>query len=172
MENERESIDFGQLLADNIGNTGTELKDMEYGSNQRLNEAKIFDMQAARVLEEFQKSNEIALQEERLEFEKERIKEELILKRNIESERLKADMEKFNKEIALKREIETLRLSIEEKKARNEIRGLWARVLLAGIEVGTGVGLGLLYLKVNMTYGGLIGKDGKKFWDEIRHIKI
>ena len=44
--------------------------------------------------------------------------------------------------------------------------------ILAGIEVASGVVLGLLYLKVNLSYGGLIGKDGKKFWDEIKHIKL
>ena len=49
---------------------------------------------------------------------------------------------------------------------------MWCKVALAGVEVGSGIVLGLIYLKANFAYGGLIGKDGKKFWDEIKHIKI
>ena len=81
-------------------------------------------------------------------------------------------MSKFDKELEQRRQLEELRLKIEEKKAKHEIWGLWAKVALAAIEVASAIGLGLLYLKVNLSYGGLIGKDGKKFWDEIKHIKL
>lgn len=169
---ERETMDFGQLLADNIGMTGTELKDMETGSTQRLNEAKIFDMQAARVLEEYQKTAAIEAENERLGIEKLKLDEEITLKRDIEEAKIAQDMDKFEKELEQRRQLEELRLKIEEKKAKHEIWGLWAKVVLAGIEVASAIGLGLLYLKVNLSYGGLIGKDGKKFWDEIKHIKL
>ena len=169
---EKEQKDFGQLLGENLGITGEELQEMETGSTQRLNEAKIFDMQCSKALEEYQKRMQIDLDQQKLEFEKEKTAEEVTLKRNIESERNKLEMEKFDKELAMRREFENLKLQIEEKKARQEIWGLWAKVALAGVEVASGVGLGLLYLKVNLEYGGLVGKDGKRFWDAIRNIKI
>lgn len=164
--------DFAELLGENLGLTGEELVDMELGSTQRLNEAKIFDMQAGKALEEYQKRMQIEIEQQKLDLEREKAAEEVTLKRNIEAERNKTEMEKFNKELQMKRELEEMKLMIEEKKAKHEIWGLWAKVALALIEVASGIGLGLLYLKVNLSYGGLIGKDGKKFWDEIKHIKI
>lgn len=169
---EKEQKDFGQLLGENLGITGEELQDMETGSTQRLNEAKIFDMQCSKALDEYQKRMQIELDQERLEFEKEKAAEDAILRRNIEAEKNKVDMEKFDKELAMRRSLEEYKLSIEEKKAKHEIWGLWAKVILAGVEVASGIGLGLLYLKINLEYGGLIGKDGKRFWDAIRQIKI
>ena len=46
---EKEQKDFGQLLGENLGLTGEELQSMDTGSNQRLNEAKIFDMQFVNI---------------------------------------------------------------------------------------------------------------------------
>lgn len=169
---EKEQKDFGQLLGENLGITGEELQNLDVGSNQRLNEAKIFDMQCSKALEEYQKRMAIEIDQDKLEFEKEKAAEEVTLRRNIEAERNKLEMEKFDKELAMRREIENYKLMIEEKKAKHEIWGLWSKVALAGVEVASGIGLGLLYLKVNLEYGGLVGKDGKRFWDAIRNIKI
>lgn len=169
---EKEQKDFGQLLGENLGLTGEELQSMDTGSNQRLNEAKIFDMQCSKALEEYQKRMQIDLDQQRLDFERDKAAEEATLKRNIEAERNKLEMEKFTKELEFRRTIEEYRLAVEEKKANNEIKALWAKVILAAIEVGSGIGLGFLYLKVNLEYGGLVGKDGKRFWDAIRNIKI
>ena len=172
MDEERESKDFVDLLGENLGVTGEELQTLETGSPKRLNEAKVFDMQCKTALDEYQKRMQIDLDQQRLEFDKEKAAEDAILRRNIESERNALEMEKFDKELAMRREFESYKLAIEEKKANHEIWGLWAKVALAGIEVASGVGLGLLYLKVNLEYGGLVGKDGKRFWDAIRNIKI
>ena len=169
---DEEQKDFTELLGENLGLTGAELVDMELGSTQRLNEAKIFDMQAGKALDEYQKRMQIELEQQKLDLEREKVAEEATLKRNIEETRSKTEMEKFERELLMKRELEEMKLKIEEKKANHEIWGLWAKVALAAIEVASGIGLGLLYLKVNLSYGGLIGKDGKKFWDEIKHIKI
>lgn len=164
--------DFAELLGENLGLTGEELVDMELGSTQRLNEAKIFDMQAGKALEEYQKRMQIDIDQQKLDLEREKAADEATLRRNIEEMKNKTEMEKFERELYMKRELEEMKLRIEEKKAKHEIWGLWAKVGLALIEVASGIGLGLLYLKVNLSYGGLIGKDGKKFWDEIKHIKI
>lgn len=169
---EKEQKDFVDLLGENLGLTGEELQSMETGSTQRLNEAKIFDMQCSKALDEYQKRMAIELDQEKLEFEKEKAAEEVVLKRNIEQERNDLEMAKFEKELEMRRSLEEYKLAIEEKKANHEIWGLWAKVALAAIEVASGVGLGLLYLKVNLEYGGLVGKDGKRFWDAIRNIKI
>lgn len=169
---ENETKDFGQLLGENLGITGEELQNLETGSNQRLNEAKIFDMQAGKALDEYQKRMQIDLEQQRLEFEKVKAADEALMRRNIEAERNKLEMEKYEKELAFKRAIEEYKLAIEEKKANSEIRALWAKVILAAVEVASGIGLGLLYLKVNLQYGGFVGKDGKRFWDAIRNIKI
>ena len=169
---EKDQKDFTDLLGENLGITGEGLEELEIGSKQRLDEAKIFDLQCNAALNEYQKRMEADLAVEKLEFEKEKAKEELKLKANIEAERNKLEMEKFDRELALKREMELLKIEVEQKKANNEIRGLWAKVALAGVEVASGIGLGLIYLKVNLEYGGLVGKDGKRFWDAIRNIKI
>lgn len=169
---EKEQKDFVDLLGENLGVTGEDLQEMETGSTERLNEAKIFDMQCGKALDEYQKRMQIDIEQQRLEFEKDKAAEEATLKRNIESERNALEMEKFDKELAMRRSIEEYKLAIEEKKARNEIWGLWAKVALAAVEVASGIGLGLLYLKINLEYGGLVGKDGKRFWDAIRNIKI
>ena len=169
---EEEQKDFGQLLGENLGLTGEELQNLGPGTTQRLNEAKIFDMQCSKALDEYQKRMAIEIDQQKLEFEKEKAAEEATLRRNIEAEKNKLEMEKFEKELAMRRSIEEYKLSIEEKKANHEIWGLWAKVILAGLEVASGIGLGLLYLKVNLEYGGLVGKDGKRFWDAIRNIKI
>ena len=158
---ENETKDFGQLLGENLGITGEELQNLETGSNQRLNEAKIFDMQAGKALDEYQKRMQIDLEQQRLEFEKVKAADEALMRRNIEAERNKLEMEKYEKELAFKRAIEEYKLAIEEKKANSEIRALWAKVILAAVEVASGIGLGLLYLKVNLQYGGFVGKDGK-----------
>jgi len=169
---EKDQKDFTDLLGENLGLTGEGLEELEIGSKQRLDEAKIFDMQCNAAINEFQKRMEIDIQERRLDFEEQKATKELKLKANIETERNRIEMEKFEKELALRRSIEEYKLAVEEKKANHEIRALWAKVILAAVEVASGIGLGLLYLKVNLTYGGLVGKDGKRFWDAIRNIKI
>lgn len=169
---EKEQKDFTDLLGENLGITGEALEELEIGSKARSDEAKIFDMQCNAALNEYQKRMEADIQERKLDFEEQKVTEELKLKANIETERNRIEMKKFEKELALKRSIEEYKLAVEEKKANHEIRALWAKVILAAVEVASGIGLGLLYLKVNLTYGGLVGKDGKRFWDAIRNIKI
>lgn len=169
---DKEQKDFTDLLGENLGITGEGLEELEIGSKQRLDEAKIFDLQCNAALNEYQKRMEVEQNAEKLEFEKERSIEELKLKANIEAERNRLEMDKFEKELALRRSIEEYKLAVEEKKANHEIRALWAKVILAAVEVASGIGLGLIYLKVNLEYGGLVGKDGKRFWDAIRNIKI
>ena len=172
MEEERETMDFEQLLSENLGSTGVILKEMEVGSSERLNEAKIFDMQCKATLDMYEKTNVILEREARLDFDREKFDKELELKREIEKIRIESDERKFEKELEFKEKIEQMKYEDLKRKDKNEIAALWSKVALAGVEIASGIGLGLLYLKVNLSYGGLIGKDGKRFWDEIRRIKI
>ena len=172
MEEERPTMDFEQLLSENLGSTGAILKDMEVGSQDRLNEAKIYDMQCKATIELYEKTNQILEKEAQLDFDREKFDKELELKEKIEKERIAADERKFEKELELRKQIEEMKHEDSKRRDKNEIAALWSKVALAGVEIASGIGLGLLYLKVNLSYGGLIGKDGKKFWDEIRRIKI
>lgn len=172
MDEERETMDFEQLLGENLGSTGDMLKDMEPGSTERLNEAKIYDMQCKASLEVFEKTNNVINNEARLELEREKNDKELELRREIELEKIAAEDRRHEKELELKREFEQIHAKELERKDKNERNALWCKVALAGVEVSSGIVLGLIYLKANFAYGGLIGKDGKRFWDEIKHIKI
>lgn len=148
MENEEK--DFRDLIAENIGLTGTELSEMEIGSEERARESKIFNDQAKLVLEEFKTSSEVAQNDEKLLIERERME----------------------KEMELKREIEMAKLELDKKRNRTERATLWTKAGLTALEIGSGIYLGWLYLKVNMKYGGFVGKDGKKIWDEIKKIRV
>lgn len=169
---EKETMDFEELLSENLGTTGIGLKDLNPGSTERLNEAKIYDMQCRASLEAFEKTNAVLANESKMEFEREKFDKELDLKREIEKERIASEERRHEKELELKREFEQMKFDETKRKDKNELAALWSKLALAGVEVGTGVILGLFYLKANFAYGGLIGKDGKKFWDEIKHIKI
>lgn len=169
---EDNTMDFVELLGQNIGVTGTELKDLEIGSKERSAEANIFDMQAKLALQEYKITNELSVEEAKLELEKDRINREITLKRDIEESRMAQEMEKFEKDLEMRRAIEVRRLEIEEKKAKCERNTLWAKVALAGVEVASGIGLGILYLKANLTYGNMMGKDGQNWFKEIRKIRL
>lgn len=169
---EKETMSFEDLLSENLGLTGDGLKNMEPGSSERLNEAKIYDMQCKASLEAFEKTNQAIENESKLEFEREKFDKELELKKEIEYEKIRSDERKYEKELEFRREFEQTKAEEQKRKDRHEVASWWTKVALAGVEVASGIGLGLLYLKVNLSYGGLIGKDGKRFWDEIKHIKI
>lgn len=150
MAEEREEKDFIELLSENIGTTGTELQELEIGSEERVAEAKIFDMQAKLALDEYKLSNEVAINEAKIALEHERL----------------------DREMELKREMELRRIAIEEDKAKTEKRTLWTKVILTGVEIGSGITLGWAYLKYNLIYGGMMGKDAKEWFKEIRRIKL
>lgn len=75
-------------------------------------------------------------------------------------------------EIQHKLHMEAEKLEIEKEKAKTEKATLWTKVGLTAATLTAEIGLGILYLKANMKYGGMIGKDGKKWFDDIKRIKL
>lgn len=63
-------------------------------------------------------------------------------------------------------------LANEYDKIKTERRTLWARVAVVAGEAAATIGLGWAYLKVNMKYGGMVGKDGQSIWKTIKNIKF
>lgn len=169
---ENNTMDFMELLSLNIGTTGSELEKMEIGSSERSKEANIFESQAKLALEEYKLTNAIESENSRIEIEKDRLDQEITLKRDIEEAKLAQEMVKFEKDLEMRRAIEVRRLEIEEMRAKTEKNTLWGRVILAGVEVASGIGLGVLYLKANLEYGNLMGKDGQSWFKELRKIKL
>lgn len=72
----------------------------------------------------------------------------------------------------LQREIEEAKLKIEESKAKNEKWSLWARVGIAATTGVAEIALGVLYLKANLAYGGMMGKDGQSWFKELKKIRL
>lgn len=145
-----EKITAREDIMTNISVTSQNLVDSKSGSDERLTEAKIYDMQHKLNLETDKLDLQEIMDNRKLEFEK----------------------EKFEAEMKFKREFEERRIAIEESKANTEKMTLWTRAGIAGLEMISGIGLGILYLKANMKYGGMIGKDGKKWFDDLRRIKL
>lgn len=89
-------------------------------------------------------------------------------------EQMRNETERYriDEEMKLRREFESQRIQIEAEKAKTEKHTLWTKVGLAAAEICLTVGLGYKYLKANLTYGGMVGKDAKSVWDNLRHIKI
>lgn len=123
-----EKIELIDDIAGNIGEASDALSELSIGSDERLVEAKIYDMQ---------------------------------VKTALQAERQNAELE-----------IEREKLEIERSKVKAEKATLWCKVGIAAAEFGSGVALGLLYLKANLKYGGMMGKDAKKWFDDLKHIKL
>lgn len=86
-----------------------------------------------------------------------------------------AAIDEFNhkRELDFERlEIERSRLEVERQKASNEKFGLWARIGLTAATLGAEAWFGLTYLKANLKFGGMVGKDGKGWFDSIKRIKL
>lgn len=118
----------------NIGVTSQNLVDLDSGSDERVKEANIYEMQ-----------HRIRMDMEKNEYE--RIIEE--------------------KKLAL----EERRLYLDESKEKREKISIWVNVGLVITELTAFVGTGILTLKYNMEQGGLLGKDGQKWFDAIRHLR-
>lgn len=123
-----ETIEAKEDVELNLGVTSEYLMKLNPGQEERLNEAKIHEIQH---------------------------------KLNLEMEKLE-----------LQRTIEEQKLDIERSKAKTEKATLWARVGLTAVTLTSEIALGVLYLKANMKYGGMLGKDGKKWFDDIKRIKL
>lgn len=67
---------------------------------------------------------------------------------------------------------EAMRLEIEKKKVDNEIATMWADIALKGLGLGLTTWTGILYLKANLKYGGMQGKDAMSIFKDLKHFKL
>lgn len=134
-----EEITLQEEFASQLATTSANLETAKMGSEERVNEAKIYKEQAELII----KQQDSLLKEER-----------------------------DNAELALKREEMEARLAIEESKAKTEKRTLWAKVGLGAGQAVLYTFLGWLYLKSNLKYGSMVGKDSKEIFNEIKKIRI
>ena len=134
-------------LSDNIQEASQKMKkgDLE----ARNAESRIYDMQLKAMLAMDKQAADIEREDARLELERNRIEQELELKR---------------------KELE-MRTELEKDTAKTQKWASWSKVALAGLEVVLTAGLGLLTLKYNMEFGGLVGRDGQNWFKEIKKIK-
>lgn len=84
-----------------------------------------------------------------------------LLKNVIKEEELANQYEKSTKELKIK----------EDEAKWNKIWG-GIKVGLTAVQVGVSGWFGWNYLKANMQFGNMVGKDGKGWFDEIKRIKL
>lgn len=141
---------FQEDLVENIAVSSEALSNQAIGSAGRINEAKIYDTQS-RLLMEVNKQDYDFMEVDR---------------------RFALDKWKVEQEIEIKREASKIEMQLTEAKYNNEKATLWAKVAIAGVGLIADIGIGILYLKANMKYGGMMGRDSKKWFDDLRRIKL
>lgn len=139
---------FFEDLLENVSQTSDELRKASDDSKGAI--AKTYDMQARTLMAYYEQTDKIENERDRMALERYKIDEDL----------------------KLRREIEERRLEIEQKKSNAERGTLWAKVGISLAELGLTAGMGLLYLKANMKYGGMVGKDAQKWFNDLKHIKL
>lgn len=93
---------------------------------------------------------------------------DMLNKNLIEAERIANQEAIENRKI----DLEEKRLAIEADEARwNKIWG-GIKVGLTAVQLGVSGWFGWNYLKANMQFGNMVGKDGKGWFDEIKRIKL
>lgn len=142
--------DFVFDLMNQALESSTALNTTEVGSAERDKESKIYDSLTKNVM----------------------AYQETLSKIESDKERLGLERYKIDEELRLKREIEEARLQVETSKANTEKATAWAKVGLAVVEVGSSIGLGILYLKANLKYGGMLGRDAKEWFKDLKKFKL
>lgn len=137
-------------LGEQAALTSEGLSSQNFGSTERLNESKIYSEQVKSILD----------------------CERLTIERELNESKIELERYKTERELELKEEYDKAKLAIEEANSKREKRMNIAKLCLTGLELGLTSVFGVLYLKANMEYGGMVGKDGKGWFEQIKHIKL
>lgn len=144
-------------ILEQIGTTSANLESAEAGKVSRRIESEIYKTQVQMIFD-----NDAEM------FKRDLALQELDIKRSESEEKIAIERERLE----LERQIQETKLRMDESRAKNEKAALWTKVGLVGVEVTSGIWLGLLYLRANLKYGGFVGKDGKKIFDDIKKVRL
>lgn len=138
-----------EVLGEQAALTSEGLESQEYGSEARVNEAKIFADQVSKILDCDRIGIEADYNQARIELEKYKIDQELKLKKEIELEKIKAEKITGKIDTGIK---------------------VFDSLLAVGSLVAT-CWFGAKTLRFNLEYGGIIGKDAKTWTDALKHFR-
>lgn len=152
-----EELNLMDDLLGQIATSSAHLEVGEAGSKERSNEANIYNTQLEAVIKFDEQNFRQNLEMQKFELAQKESDQRLEMEKALNDAKIKA---------------EEIKANAEEMKAKSEKWSLWARVGVAAAALGADIGMGMLYLKYNAKLGGMTGKDGQKWFDQIRRIKL
>lgn len=152
-----EELNLMDDLLGQTGKTSSNMDGLEAGSKERGTEAAIYDHQLEAIMKFDDQAFKQNLEQQKFELAQKESDQRLEMEKALNDAKIEA---------------EKIKAHSEEMKAKSEKWTLWSRVGIAAAALGADIGMGILYLKYNAKLGGMTGKDGQKWFDQIRRIKL
>lgn len=160
-----------EMTGENMVDSMERLKGINDVKDRKV-ESDIYCEQAKIVNEQDKMSLQYEVEMEKIKLEREKFESELNLKREQFEKEMEMKNAQFEKEREQIENFNYIKLEQEAKHNKKLINNERAKLAVAiGSTLLTG-GMGILYLKYNMKYGGMTGKDGESWFKELRHINV
>lgn len=166
MDNEQTNL-IDDLMSQ-LGTTSAALEIAASGSKERQIEAAIYDQQVKIVTDYDREVFRESLEADKFETNKQNEQDRIAIEKAESEHRMLME----EKRLDMEREFKEAQLKVDQSKAKTEKLTLWSKVGLAAIEITSGIGLGVLYLKANMKYGGMMGRDAKEWFKDLKKVKL